>query len=410
MAELIQFPCPACDAVLRLPLARAGWQGGCPRCGREIIAPSPQLGIGARLAPEEADLPFADIPPPPPSAPAAVDREPPAPVAEEKPVRLDPVREIPRPTAAARESRAPDHHRPVLVLSVLLSSVVSLVAGYLLGVRSDWLIARTPFPELPEIPTATVQPVKPAPAPVLVKPVTAPAPEATEPAPAEAAPETTAAPATEKASSVAEAALRAFLDAPDWTARSAYVLSRERVSPLMESYAREHPDGPTPITSLSVESSYTAPGSGETVFVFKVTTERVPTGFHVPVAETKDGWLVDWESFVEFRDDRFRLFAEGPADHTGRFHLLVRKPNAEQAVGTENEHFTTFLVEPPLPDRQRLAYVRKGSDPHTKLNAATAGDLFTAPVLELAKRTTPDGKSYLEITRIVAGDWLPDVP
>lgn len=425
MAELIQFSCPSCETVLRLPIDQAGWQGPCPRCHQEIIAPDPSLGTGARIVDElavppvaESESPASDaIEPPEPEA-----TDPPPPI--EPPVRLEPEARaavartgpaIPAaPVPRSNPDRGPSLPSParhgdarpaILVLSILLSSVVSLVVGYLMGLRSEWIIARTPFPEFPSIPPAEVGPVRTSPPPVLVAPAKSLKPD---PVPAVAADidgNIDKEPA--KASAGAETALRAFLEAPDWSSRSAYVLSPKRVRPLMKSYAREHPDGSTPAENISVESSYTDPLSGNTLFIFKVVTDRAPAGFPVAVAESDDGWLVDWESFVEFRDDRFRLFAEGPADQTARFHLLVRKPTPEQAEGTENEHFTTLMVEPPLPDRQRLVYVRKGTDTYQRLAAAISGDMITAPVLELAKKTTPDGKSYLEITRIVASDWIP---
>jgi hypothetical protein len=61
-----------------------------------------------------------------------------------------------------------------------------------------------------------------------------------------------------------------------------------------------------------------------------------------------------------------------------------------------------------MPGRQRLAYARKTAPIHATLTAATAhGNAFT-PVLELAKKQAPDGKTYLEITAIHSNDWLPE--
>jgi hypothetical protein len=209
-----------------------------------------------------------------------------------------------------------------------------------------------------------------------------------------------------KASAMAETALKAFLDAPDWTTRSAYVLLPEKMRAAMQAYSQESNDGPTPYESISVENSYTDKESGSTLFIFKVTTKQHPQGFPVAVAETKSGWQIDWESFIEFRDDLFKTFVEGPAGKTGRFHLIVSTPPQARATNTENEHFSSFLLDPPLPGRQRMAYVKKTSEIHGRLKQMTEGGIFT-PVLEVAKRTTPDGKSYLEITRIIAEDWLP---
>lgn len=217
-------------------------------------------------------------------------------------------------------------------------------------------------------------------------------------------------PAPLKTSAVAEAALKAFLDAPDWTTRSAHVLHPETTRLAMEEYSRQVPDGPTPYQSVTIQNSYTDPKTGNTLFIFQVITEQHPTGIPVAVSETPSGWLIDWQTFIEFRDDLFRSFADGPTGKTGRFHLIVSTPLPPRAAKTENEHFSSFLLDPPIPGRQRLAYVRKTAEIHSILTAATqAGAAFT-PVLELANRESPDGKSYLEITDIVATDWLPKDP
>jgi hypothetical protein len=212
------------------------------------------------------------------------------------------------------------------------------------------------------------------------------------------------------ASSVAEAALKAFLDAPDWSTRCAHVLYPEVTRPAMEAYSRKVPDGPTPFQSISIQNSYTDKKSGGTLFIFQVVTPQHPDGFPVAVSESSSGWLVDWQTFIEFRDDRFRIFAEGPAGQSGRFHLIVSVPPPDRAAKTENEHFTPFLLDPPIPGRQRLAYVRKSAEIHPILVAATAEGAAFTPVLELATRQAPGGKPYLEITGITANDWLPKPP
>jgi hypothetical protein len=291
----------------------------------------------------------------------------------------------------------------VFVLSLLLTAVVCLVAGYFVGLRSNWLVANTPFPKL-EIPQPTAEPptktvlVKPPPTET---PVTTPEPEPPAPVPQIPPPAENI-----KASAMAETALKAFLDAPDWATRSAYVLLPEKMRPAMQAYSLNSSDGPTPYESVSVENSYTDKESGSTLFIFQITTKQHPQGFPVAVAETASGWQVDWESFIEFRDDLFKSFVEGPAGKSGRFHLIVTAPPQARAANTENEHFSSFLLDPPLPGRQRMAYVKKTSEIHDRLKQMTANGIFT-PVLEVAKRTTPDGKAYLEITRIIAEDWLP---
>ncbi len=275
--------------------------------------------------------------------------------------------------------------------------LLALAAGFFIGnhFRSDPL----------DQPLIISPPVKkaaqPAP-PAVPPPATDPAAKPTVPAPAG---KTT--PPNKTSLESAQTTLRAFLEAPDWAARSSYVLSPDTVRQKMEAYARNNNDGPTPFSSINVEHSQVDAESGTTLFIFKIESATVPGGIPVAVLETAKGWLVDWESFVEFRDDQFKEFAEGPSDHVGEFHVIVTAPDASSGSHQENETYSTFIVAPPLPGRQKTAFIKKNSPFYGQLRDATANGRLFAPVLKITKATTKDGRSYLEILSIEATDWRP---
>ena len=417
MAEVIQFNCPACGTTLRLPLTMAAERGPCPTCSREIVAPDPYRGIGAHEAPFaeiskalEPFRPFADSPPV-----IAIEPQIAAPPPFPAPPRDEATPPAPATLPLAREIKiCAGPQKAVLVLSCLLSGAVALAMGYALGVRSTGYFMTNPTVSPPKVVTQPIvekpahlpppvvkqeEPPKPAPKPEPIPEVVKPAIEAPKPEKKEEPPV--------KVSAAAEASLRAFLEASDWATRSAHVLFPESVRSAMETYSHEVPDGPTPYTSISVKQSQTDEKTGNTLFIFAVRTETIPTGIPVAVVETPQGWLVDWQSFVEFRDDQFKKFADGPAGQTKRFHLIVSSPPPARAATTENEHFSSFLLDPPFPGRQQLAFVRKDAEAYTTCQAVTAsGSIFT-PILEVTKRNTPDGQGYLEILTVLATDWLP---
>ena len=366
MAESIHFHCPACATTLSLPVAMAALRGPCPACGREIIAPDPATGVGSHEAPEEV-APTLPQPPEPPEPLAAV-------VAG--PVRMHP-------------------QRTILVISCLLTGVV----GYLLGTRATPLPRALP-PERVAIPAVIPPPVLPPAAPP-VMPVP-PVPLRVKPVISTPEP-----PAPAKASAAAEAALRAFLEAPDWAARRSDVLVPEKIRGAMEAYSRSVPDGPTPFQSLAVKQSHLDPQTGRTLYIFFVATGQFPAGIPVAVQETTAGWLVDWQTFVEFRDGLFQQFVAGPVDRSGTFHLVVTTPPTQRAANTENEHFSSFLLQPPLAATPQLAFVRKTSEAFKTFQAALGGGGLFTPVLEVVKRKTAAGESYFEVLKVAATDWLP---
>ena len=385
MAEVIQFNCPACGTMLRLPLALAAQQGPCPNCDRKIVAPDPARGIAA------FELPV----PPPPKAiePFQAFAESP-PVVPSEPVRVTAPQQAVMPVAAKPQ-------RAILVLSCLLTAALALAAGFALGIFSNQR-----FMELPPLAPLVIRPPKTeAPVAVTKPPEALPVPEPVKPVIEAVKIEKPEPPI--KVSAAAEASLRAFLDAPDWAARNAYVLFPEKVREAMEAYSREVPDGPTVYKSVSVKQSNIDEKTGTTLLIFYVTTEMFPTGIPVAVKETSRGWLIDWQSFVEFRDNQFQQFVAGPADQIGHFHLVVSTPPAERASNTENEHFSSFLLQSPLAAARQLAFVKKPSELFDTFQTATAaGGMFT-PVLEVTKHKTVEGQSYLEVTKLIATDWFP---
>lgn len=452
MAEVIQFNCPACGMTLRLPLAMAAQQGPCPNCDREIIAPNPYHGIGAMMAavPPPAPLPepfalFAETPPlvprhveeemmreaeplPPHQAEQAVPLEEPAsPVSEPEQPTPEPFSSPPPHPAPVPADRPSVHAvaeetcgRTILLLSCLVTGIVALIAGVLLGVAGTRFFDPKPAVQGPLIPPPAPPVARTEPeitttpeAPVQVAPPIEPNPEVPKPAPPDPEPPKPASPpepapaSPAKVSAGAEAALKAFLDAPDWATRSVYVLSPDKVKAVMEAYSREVPDGPTPYRSITVKQSEVDESTQSTIFIFMVTTERHPGGIPVAVKETPGGWLVDWLAFVEFRDDLFRKFADGPVDKTGFFHLIVTRPPEKRAAETENEHFSSFLLQSPMSEKGQLAFVRKGTPAYGTIQTATSGGSVFTPVLEVRKSKTSDGQGYFEVMDVKASDWFP---
>lgn len=287
--------------------------------------------------------------------------------------------------------------RGMLLLSCLLTGLVMLAIGFLLG-------KQTTRKSTPPAPVQAQMPVEPKPAPP--EPVTIRVKPIIEKAPAEP----TKPEEKKQVVATAEATLRAFLQAPDWVSRSAYVLFPEKIRAAMEAYSREVPDGPTAFNSITAKQTQLDESTGYTLLIFFVSTDAFPSGIPVAVQETRNGWQVDWQTFVEFRDKLFQKFADGPAGQTGIFHLIASQPPLEPTDNTSNEHFLSVLLNAPLNPTQQLAFVKKTSEASATLRAATTGDEFFTPVLEVAKRETAEGKTYLEVLRVVASNWSPREP
>jgi len=373
MAHVIQFSCPACHILLSVPLQAASQRGPCPHCGCHLIAPDPFSGTQAQLIPREFSTPPAPEPPVvrieafhtthniPPHRP------------ESRPVEQQPAAKPQPPTAPplTREVPAPTKSTWPITLGV---GVLAAILGFAGGFQS-------------------AQPAHRIPAPMTAPTISHPAipPTAT---PAHPSGNTLAVP---------KEILKAFLAAKDWRSRSAYVLFPERVTKRMESYHATNPDSPTTATRLNVEHCESDPSSELLLVVVRISTAECPAGFTVAVEETPDGWKVDWETFIEFKDMLFDRFVTGGNGDVGNYHLVIQAH--PQSAGREDS--VAYTLTDPVKGTDHSAYVSKGSDAAAALAHLTQDSALATPVLEIVRHVQPDGSATLEIRSVLATSWRP---
>ncbi len=485
--EDISFPCPSCGIQLKLPAASAGITGPCPRCHAEITAPEapaqPQaptwpalespLQAGSKEPKEPLPEFFEDfhgftdplemarhpslVDPLPPSRPpssqppaargeAAVPAFPEAPPASPASASSPPVEtrepEPPaeRPRESARRESAPARKRPadsglhvpgadaepapaprraislaIFILSCLLCICFAFVAGFLVGVKTPMavpppIVVPPPDPPRPGPATSDIpQPGPPATGTGVEPGGTGEQPggtaSATDPLPLDGVPEGEPSP---------EATLNAFLSAPDWAARNVWVLNGEELAADMRLDAENFGDGP--IETTSVEPLRTVGGA----HVYLVCTPELPRGFPVAVLPTLDEWLVDWVSFNDFHRDSFKRFTEGPTDRRGTFRLLVKPATNESAESL----FSPYVLSPPMPERQQVAWVRKGTLAEARLQtifesrAGYSEEDFSnlmkqaGPplIISLYKGENSQGDHFFQIDEIKGIGWIPELP
>ncbi|BCU75558.1 hypothetical protein [Luteolibacter sp. LG18] len=429
MAEALQFHCPSCGSVLRIPSTGAGMRGPCPHCRQPIVAPDPLRGIPAFVLatapaepapaptptqspvhpPQAVGIPLATIihepqaPPAPPQAtvvhepaiphppivPQAAYVPPAPPVEAPSTVLVNPAPApppsvaAPAPTAATTPSpvTATRSGLPIALIVGTLAAVLAFAGGYQSGHQNP----ATPKAE-PEAPTAAP----------LVEPVIPKAKVVEEPAEATHSPHqpTLAEP---------RHVLESFLAAPTWQQRAAFALYPDQAKPRMKNYYAVHPDKATAYDQLVVEHAEVNESTGLLLAVFRVHTSQFPKGYPVAVAETPTGWLVDWATFIEYQDSLFQKFLEGDGDAEGIFHLIVRQ-SPQPSKTADRIDYDLITATPGAPQKASAA---KNSAAASQLAEVTGDGNVATPVLQLARRTNPDGTKRIEILAVPATDWRP---
>jgi hypothetical protein len=290
----------------------------------------------------------------------------------------------------------------VWVLSVLLAALSGLAGGYLLGWFAGRHEAEGPRQARPQAGTPAAEKAPD------IKPATGEgekvAGTAIKPAPPSRASNGGDKPPI-KVIAAPEAALKAFLSAPSWEERAKHSLLSENTADQMRSYYSQMPDGAVKALRVKLNDSHGKDGEEPVFYSYLVSTEAHQEGYPVAVVRTTEGWKIDWGSFVEFEDDHFSRFAGGQGGDTGKFHLLVRMTNF---ATPRIEGYSAFRIDPPMPGRDRYAFVPTDSELERILRAAATPGHPASAVLELKRHPTEGGKNWLEITAIVAPNWWPE--
>lgn len=144
--------------------------------------------------------------------------------------------------------------------------------------------------------------------------------ETPDPVPVIVKPATPAIPPVEDAGSRVLTMLNAFLTAPDAMAKTAHVLDRERVLPLM---VTAYASGTLPEESLEIG----VPQPLESGIMAVPARVSGPPDFvlHLMVREVAGSWKLDWETYEQEMTQRFTAFASVPGKKADTFRLVVER-------------------------------------------------------------------------------------
>lgn len=452
----ITFKCPACAKPLTVPKAAASAEGPCPTCGALIQGPgatgSPRLvgkdpagakpegaaaaAVATKPATAEKKTPVkaspsakspsdqpqtnghaksaVAAPPEKPSTekPAPKDKKTEAPAkpepkpvpAAEKPTEKPtekPAPKAPAPAAAATKEAPRVKRRGLGLVNHLalhlLGIVVALTIGYQFGQRAG---SREPIDSIPLVSKKNSTPVE--------KPTPEPEPEVTPPVPDEE--EAVGDDDTQAEATPAQAALLAFLSAPDWSSRQVYVLHPEMNLAKMKETAEQEGDGPIEIKGLAKVPTR----DQEKERIFEVVTEQHPNGFPVSLTMSGGQWLVDWQGFAECYYEALSRHGDAEVGAKGSFRVLLR-PDESGDVD--------YLLSPPTVSATYPARIERESAAHKRISSiikyytSNFPDEFAKSIaeggipliLELTKANPDSGCRFL-ITDFVSTTWSPTPP
>ena len=199
--------------------------------------------------------------------------------------------------------------------------------------------------------------------------------------------------------------LRNFLGAPTWQERAAYVQKPDVVKPIMEKHAARYGDGPVAPATIKFVDRHPGRDGGPPYCMFEIDGGELKHHVLVLIEQPKEGEpKVDWETFVEFKDDLLLKFLENEGEPNQSFRVMLSRKHYFAKDVPDLTSKDSFQVQQPNDHFDGHVFLPKSTALSKKLATQLAWNQNMPVIIELAWRT--DGKlHWVEIVRIVNYGW-----
>lgn len=368
--EGTQTPAPVEEAVvpMAIPITEIPGEASTVPTATPVPAPTP---VEAPAPPESAPAPaMVATPPPPEPAPAVPAESPPA-----------------TPLSALATSPPP---APPPLPSTLPGGVEEAPAAAFVDAKGN----PVPYGGLPPPPPDMALPNGPVPdiSGPAVTLVTTPTPE----------PKVGRVP--KEAQSAVEV-LKSFLAAPSWRERLPLVQKADALRAALERDPGLFKDGPIRATQIDFVDRYTTKGNVPPYCMFEISGGTLEHPVLALVEQsTKNGVRVDWEAFIDFKEDLLLKFLEKKGAPNAKFRVMLRRKHYFDKDVPDVSSKDAFEVKQPHGHFQGHIFLPKKSTLAQQLANQLGWSMDMPVIAELAWRS--DGKNHwVELVSISSYGW-----
>jgi hypothetical protein len=201
------------------------------------------------------------------------------------------------------------------------------------------------------------------------------------------------------------AALKNFLAAKTWEERLAWVQKPDTVKAAMEKHYATHPDGPVNVARIDLIERYPARSGNPPYAMFEVRGGDLKHSILVLVEEkSKTNIRVDWEAFVEFKDQLLWEFLIKPGSPPGKFRVMIRRQHYFDKDVPELDRKDAFLLSQPGADTTANAFAVKGAAAARSLSHQLGWGDSIAVMVQLVWHGEGD-HGWVELKAVPAFGW-----
>ena len=174
----------------------------------------------------------------------------------------------------------------------------------------------------------------------------------------------------------------------------------------VQNYHAKHPLHALTGAVIEFEYSGVIPGTGEKAHIFNVLHPSHPRGFPVSAESTAQGYRIDWQSYIQWRDGWLQRFLEKkPSEPQTLFVVLRRTHYFNDDVPKLDEKLAFKLTSAVPGDEGAVAFVDKNSAVGRSLGELYEWRTLYFPVVELQWEASGKAGAYLRLNRIVRPTW-----
>jgi hypothetical protein len=204
----------------------------------------------------------------------------------------------------------------------------------------------------------------------------------------------------------AQSAVEALITASDVDTVVPLIFAGEDFREALKSYHETRPLRPLRDAVIERQFDGKVPETGARAFIFSVVHPSHPRGFPVSAEATPDGYKIDWESYIQWRDEWLRGFIENRPQGPFPLFVVLRRTHYFNDDVPQLDGKLAFKVASAVPgDAGTTVFVEKASPTGRSLAETYEWGKIYFPVVELEWRSENGAGPFVRLNRVLRPTW-----
>ena len=198
--------------------------------------------------------------------------------------------------------------------------------------------------------------------------------------------------------------LEKFLEAETVNEKSRYILNAEKLLPRIIEYYQKYPE-PLAYSFLPIDQNEVTSNKESNFRIFDIVTKTQSLPFPVFLENTNKGWKVNWESFVQYNTNSLGQFLEQPQSGEKEFYVKIERSHYFGSEIPKLGSKICFKIDP-IVSSEGYVFAERAS-PVAEYNEQELewGEIYF-PIVRLEWINSEQGQPYVRIIEFIQKTWI----